>query len=446
MTSTVDAILADKKVPESGWKSDQANITVQQAALTRLQGEVGTIETSFQALNDMSGAFSGVNATSSNTTAMTATAMTGAVSGTHTITIGNLATTGVSYSNGVTSASSTITAGALVFKRGTGTAQTINIPGDSTTVGGVTTTATTTTLAAAAAYINKQNAGITASIITDSAGARLALSSTASGAAASVSVQTAPTELTFNDVAGVDANLTVDGVPVTSSSNKLSTAVSGVTLNLVGTSGSEITVSVGPDTAKITAAVKSLVTAFNEAIKDLNTQFQVIGGATNTSNTAGVLETDPAARSIQQSLLSSISVVSGDNATFRTLGSLGISMANDGTLSLDTTKFASALDSNYSDVQSFFQSTDTASFASSFSTTMSQLTDSTDSSIVLDLTSLKNSYTADQKNIDDLEANLVNLRASLVSKYSALDALLKTFPSTLDQINTQLGYNTKSTS
>jgi flagellar hook-associated protein 2 len=121
-------------------------------------------------------------------------------------------------------------------------------------------------------------------------------------------------------------------------------------------------------------------------------------------------------------------------------------MSNDGTLSLDSTKLASALDNNYSDVQSFFQSTDASSFAQYFSSMMSEMTDVSNSPIVLDLSSLKNTYTADQKNIDDLEANLVTTRATLIAKYSTLDALLKTFPSTLDQINTELGYKTTTSS
>ena len=446
VTSTVDAIIASKQAPESAWKSDQATLTTQEAALTALQGEVGTIETSFQSLNDLSGVFSGELATSANPAVVSATTTSAAVSGTHKITINNLASTGTSYSSSQASASSAITAGALVFQLGSGAAQTINIPGESTTVNGVTTTSTTTTLTAAAAYINKQDAGITASVVTDSLGARLSLVSAASGSAASVTVTSAPGGLSFTSVAGTDANLTVDGVPLVSSTNKVTTAISGVTLNLTGTSATEIEVDVAPDTAKITTAINSFVTAYNAAITDLNAQFTTTAGSTSNSNTSGVLQTDSAAQEIQQELLSSISVTTSENSTYKTLASLGITMANDGTLSVDSTKLAGALDGNYSEVQNFFQSTDSASFASNFSNIMANLTDTTDSPIVLDLTSMKNTYTADQKNIDDLEANLADLRTTLISKYSTLDTLLKTFPSEMDQVNTLLGYNTNSNS
>jgi len=439
VTSTVDAIIASKQAPETAWKNDQTTITNQESALKTLQTEILSIESAFQSLNDFSGVFSCVTATSSDSSVVNVTATSTAATGTHNITVTNLATTGVSYANALTSADSTFTAGNLVFMLGSGAQQTITIPADSTT-------STTTTLANAAAYINKQGLGIAASVITDSTGSRLALTSSASGAAASVSVQSAPDGLSFTNVAGKDANLTVDGVPITSSTNKVTSAITGVTLNLTGVPASPITIDVGPDTDKITAAVNSFVTAYNAAITDLNGQFQ---GTTSTSTSSGygVLETDSAARQTQSQLLSSISVVTSGNASFKTLGSLGISMGNDGTLSIDSTKLASALDNNYSDVKSFFQSTDSASFAQKFSSLMSEMTDSTRSPIVLDLKCLKSNYEADQENIDDLEANLATLRTTLISKYSTLDALLKTLPTTLDQVETELGFkNTKTSS
>lgn len=77
---------------------------------------------------------------------------------------------------------------------------------------------------------------------------------------------------------------------------------------------------------------------------------------------------------------------------------------------------------------------------------MSGLTNTTDSPIVLDLNSLQQSYTDDQKNINDLEANLADLQTTLTAKYSALDALLQSYPLTMDEVDTELGYNTNNSS
>lgn len=453
VSETVNAILQADAAPETAWQNDQTTLTNQETELGNLQTELSTLQSSFQSLSESGGVFSTLDAISSDTSAVNATASSSATAGTHTVVVNSLATTGESYSNDLSSASSTITAGALVFTLGSGAQQTINIPGDSTTdSSGNTTTSTTTTLTNAAAYINEQDMGITASVITDSSGARLALTSTASGAAASVAVQSAPGGLTFTNVAGTDASLTVDGVPIDSSTNQISTAITGVTLNLTGTtSASGVSVQLGADTTDITTAVNSFVTAYNAAVTDLNNQFQyngsVAAGSTTSSSdaTSGVLEDDPTARLIQEQLLSAMSVTGGSgsgSSGVNTLADLGITMNDDGTLTLDNNTLQSALTNNYGAVSNFFQSTDASSFGGNFSDMMTNLTDTSDSPIVLDLSGLKANYTDDQDNINTLQAQLATLQTTLTNQYSAMNVTLQMYPTTMDEIDTELGYNT----
>jgi flagellar hook-associated protein 2 len=444
VSQTVSAILEADRAPETAWQNDQTTITNQETALTNLQTEISTLQTSFQNLSDYSGVFSSLTATSSDTSEVSATAGTAATSGSHTIVVTSLASTGESYSNDVSSGS--ITAGALVFTLGSGSQQTINIPADSTTDG---TTSTTTTLSNAATYINQQNLGVTATVITDSNGSRLALTSTASGAAASVAVQSAPDGLSFTDIAGTDAALTVDGVPIDSSTNQITTAIPGLTLNLTGTtSASGVTVQVAPSTDQITTAVNSFITAYNAAVTDLNGQFQYNAGvaagssSSSSTSTSGVLESDASARLIQEQLLSSVSVAGSDSSSsnISTLAQLGITMNDDGTLTLNSSTLASALQSNYGSVQSFFQSTSSSSFAGNFSDLMTSMTDPTNSAIVLDLSGLKSNYTNDQTNINNLETTLANLKTSLTNQYSALNTTLQMYPTTLIEVETELGF------
>ena len=315
VSQTVNAILEADAAPDTAWQNDETSLSNRATELGNLQAELSWLQSSFQSLSDAEGVFSTLKATSSDTLAVNATASNSAAAGTHTVVVQNLATTGESYSNGLSSAGSTITVGALVFTLGDGAQQTIDIPADNTSPN-------TTTLTDAAAYINGQNAGITASVVTDSSGARLALSSKASGAAASVAVQSAPGGLTFTNVSGTDAQLSVDGVPIDSGTNQIFTAIPGVTLNLTGTtSTSGASVQVGADTSDITTAVNSFVSAYNAAVTELNNQFQysgsvAAGSTTNSlSATSGVLEDDPTARLIQQQLLSSISETSGSSTS-----------------------------------------------------------------------------------------------------------------------------------
>ncbi len=70
------------------------------------------------------------------------------------------------------------------------------------------------TLQQAASYINSSNYGVTANVVTDAQGSRLALVSKTSGAAGNLTVTSSALNFT-QGTAGVDAKLTVDGVRLT---------------------------------------------------------------------------------------------------------------------------------------------------------------------------------------------------------------------------------------
>jgi len=92
----------------------------------------------------------------------------------------------------------------------------------------VTIGSTDNTLNGLSAAINAQNLGVTASVITDANGARLALVSNTPGSAGGITVSGNTTGLTFNLAAsGSNASLTVDGVPVNSASNTVAGVIPG---------------------------------------------------------------------------------------------------------------------------------------------------------------------------------------------------------------------------
>ncbi len=124
---------------------------------------------------------------------------------------------------------------------------TINIP------------STDTTLQQAASYINSGSYGVTASVVTDSQGSRLVLVSKTSGANGNLTVSSPATS--FTSAAGVDAQLTVDGVPVDSSTNTVTGAIPGVTLSLGSADpNTSVLISVQPDTTAASQAIQNFVT------------------------------------------------------------------------------------------------------------------------------------------------------------------------------------------
>ncbi len=325
VSSVVSQLEAGQRAPETSLQNQQQTIQVQESDLANLNTDLSSLLTSVQSLTDFMGALESQSATSSDTSVLSATATSSAALGNHLITVTNLAMTGSWYSSPVSDSSFT--------------------PGDLTlSVGGKSTTLTFdsahSTLSTAASYINSQNLGVTASVITDSSGARLALVSNQSGTAGDISVTSSPDGLAFTQgTEGKDAQVTVDGVPVKSASNTVTGAIAGVTLNLAGTdAGSQIQLSVGPNTGNITQVVNQFVFSYNTAIGDINAQFTY----NSTTKSQGPLASDGTLATVQSQLLQLMTYTVSGNASFSSLASLGITMNNDGSLKVDNSKLSNA--------------------------------------------------------------------------------------------------------
>jgi flagellar hook-associated protein 2 len=173
---------------------------------------------------------------------------------------------------------------------------------------------------------------VTASVINDLNGARLALVSTASGESGDLSVTGNTTGLIFTkSAAGVNASFSIDGVPLNSTTNTVSGALAAVTLNLVSPApGIPVLLTVGADRA--TQAVNAFVASYNTVMGAINSQFTF----DPIANTDGPLAANSSLRSLQGRLLSDVTFSRTGNNGYVILASLGVNMANDGTLSVDS--------------------------------------------------------------------------------------------------------------
>jgi flagellar hook-associated protein 2 len=79
--------------------------------------------------------------------------------------------------------------------------------------------------------------------------------------------------------AAQDAKLQVGNQIITSSSNQVSNAINGVTLNLTGTGGPSVVI-VAPDLTTEASQVKAFVDAYNTAVNDITTNTQAIPNQT----------------------------------------------------------------------------------------------------------------------------------------------------------------------
>jgi flagellar hook-associated protein 2 len=269
VTDTVNQIIAQYQAVETPWKTSLTTLQSEDTALTTIGTDLASLSTSLQSLTDFQGTLAGKQGSSSDTNVLELTsASTAAVAGSHTVVVSRLAAT-ASYSSDAVASASDVLTGSITL-----------------TVNGATRTINTDsggdTLAAFANNINSAQAGVTASVINGSNGPELSIVSNTSGQAGNFSIAGTLTDtsngnatIQVNHVGqtGVDANLTVDGIAVTSGSNTVSDAIPGVTFQLLdAASGTPVQVEITNDNSSVETAIGTLVTAYNKVIGDLNTQ------------------------------------------------------------------------------------------------------------------------------------------------------------------------------
>jgi flagellar hook-associated protein 2 len=156
------------------------------------------------------------------------------------------------------------------------------------------------------------------------------------------------------------------------------------------------------------------------------------------NNKQGALATDSTLRMLQDDLLSAGNYTAA-SGTISSLAGLGVTMNNDGTLSVDSSKLDSAVQNNFADVQAFMQGVASNGFAASLKTQLSTLSDPTTGAFTVDLQSIKSQNDDLQNNIDNFEVYLQTQRTLLTAQYNQADILLQQLPNQLAQLNAMLG-------
>src|SRR5579883_1348343 len=421
---TVATLVAAAQATEQPLLDQQKLLSSQQSALNNINNLLNTLQTAVQALQDPVGALAATSAASSDASVLTAATTTGATVGTHSVTVNSLATTSSYDTNALASDSTTFATGQFTIQVGSGSPVTVTVDSTNNTLSGL------------ASYINSQNYGVKASVITDANGSRLALVSNTSGAAGDLAISGNTTGLSFTKaVTGANASLTVDGVPINSASNTVTGVIPGVTLNLTGTSASAVTLTLNPDTSQTTTAINNFVSAYNAVVQAVNAQYTVTPGASQQPP----LLADSSLSLVQSMLASDVNYTLTGNNGITSLASLGITVNNDGTLSVDNGTLTSALNNNFSAVQSFFRQTSSPSgFAVNFYNSLQSLTDPATDQLNIDLQGISQEQQSISQQISDFQANLAQQQQTWIQEYSQINATLQQLPLLISQINGQL--------
>jgi flagellar hook-associated protein 2 len=432
VTSAVSQILDADRACERQWQSQQQLISLQVSALNQLQSGASSLSDSLDALQDPTGALLATNISSTQPGIVSATAAAGTAAGTHIVVVQNLATTASWYSDVVATSTSPFTAASFDLTVGSGSSQT------TTTIAlgnGVNTPADLVK------YINGLNLGVTASSVTDANGVRVALVSNNSGSATDFNIQPTPgtssSSLFTRASTGANTSITVDGVPISSATNTVTGVINGVTLSLNGQApGSEVVLTVGPDSSSAAQAVNAFVSAYNNLVGQVSSQFAY----DSTNQTSGPLSSDSTVRLLQSSLLAAPSYSAG-SGSITSLAGLGITMNDDGTLSVDSSTLNAAIQNNSGAVQAFFQGSSINGFAANLKSDLSTFSDPSQGAFTVDLQSLNNENNDLQGQVNDYEDYLSTVQTNLTNEYNQANILLLQLPEQQKQIDAMLGNN-----
>ncbi len=445
VTSLVNAQKAPK---QSQITTQQTKANTQLSALGTLKSALSTFQTALDKLNDSS-SFAGLAVKSSSTDTLTATLGTGATAGTYKVVVGNLATSSKVASQYIDKSAS-FGAGSLKITQGNST-YTVNVSAGSD-------------LSSIRDSINSQlkSSGITANIITDATGPRLVLGSSVTGAGSDISVQASgdssldvlnidgagtkasATAGGYIDAVAKDANYTIDGLAMTSSTNTISSAISGVSFTLAAPGSSTVTVDTNKDGLK--TSIQSFVDSYNALITSINSLTKVTNTTDSSGNpttSAAALSGDAMTRSLLSGLRNELVGASANGGSIKLLSQLGISTKNDGTLSVDDKKLNTALTNDFSSVQGFFTGKggllDRMSSSVKSYTQSNGLLDQRTSNLNQTLSDLATQQTA-------LTSRMDKLTTTLMAKYNAMDSLVAQLNATKSSVLTTLNALNKASS
>lgn len=430
VSSLVSELVAAAQAPQESVIANQTEaVTTQISALGTLQSALSTFQSALTPLATPS-AFNTLTATSSNQSVFTASSGSGATTtGSYAVTVSSLAQAQQLLSKVFTDgASSAVGTGTLALSLG-GSSFSVDVSSSNDTLQGI----------ASAINSASGNPGISATVLQGANGAYLVLSSTLTGAANTIQVSETDSAdglaaLTYGSgntanytqqSAAANANYTIAGVAGTSASNTVSGAISGVTLNLLGTTpDGSATLTLSNDTTTIQSNISAFVAAYNTLLASFNS----LGGYDSSTSTAGPMMGSALLSNVQgQTNEALYNVVNTGSSVYNSLASVGITTNSDGTLSVNSTTLANALSSDFSAVSALFSgSTGVAA------TLNTQITNelSSGGSISDESQTLTSQENALTQQSNQLTAQMAALTTSLTQQYSSLNTLLSSLQTT----------------
>ncbi|MBC7702714.1 MAG: flagellar filament capping protein FliD [Rhodoferax sp.] len=432
--SIVAQLVALEKAPMAGIQLKAATVNARISAFGQIKSLMSTLSDAASSLNSLT-TFNAVTATSSDSTAVTATAIGGTTANSFSVKVDSLAKAQSTASAALLPVGGALGAGTLRLQLGKWTV----VPASFTPQAGVAavdiTVSATDSVTDIASKINGAGAGVTATVLNDVSGQRLLLRSSSTGENAGFQL-TVPVDADGApaDAAGLsrlvagssiqyaeNARIQINGIAVSSSTNKFADVVSGVTLTAVAPSSAAAQIDVAANKSVVTDAINKFVAAYNKVNAAINelTKFDPASKAT------GMLQGDSTAIGLQNALRGILQSTTSGSAYSR-LADIGISQQLGGDLEVDAVKLASAL-ANGDEVKKLFKNDNGSALTNGVALKFANFAKgllATDGLFSSKDASLKRSLDLNSKAQEALNAKVARVEKDLTRRYSALDVQL----------------------
>lgn len=419
-TGSIIAQLTElKRAPIYRLESRKKSFQSQISAMGTLKSKLMAIQTASEKLGTASD-FSSLKSASNDEDVLTVETGDGAAPGTYDIVVTSLATTQKDGSQAYASLGDSVGSGTLSF----------TVDGETTDL----TLAGFNSLESLRDMINNDVTGVSATIINDGSEGtpyRLVLSGAEAGSDGAFTVDSSGltgglTPTFTSQQTAENAVLTIDGIPVTATSNSSDEVISGLTLNLkAGSEGQVVRVTVETDTEGISDNVKALMDAYNDFQSFVDT---------NTAS-GGDLRENATVRSISGRIRSIFSSsLEGGLGDYTMLAQVGISRGNDSQLEWDADDFTDALKDDFASVRDLFIDREgNRGLSVLIDEAVEEMTDSTEGLFKISKDALDKKIEYADSGIERYERSVESYRTTLERKFTAMEMMVA-------QLQAQGGY------
>ncbi|HEV2971146.1 MAG TPA: flagellar filament capping protein FliD [Pirellulales bacterium] len=287
--------------------------------------------------------------------------------------------------------------------------------------------------------INGLDAGVSASESNDGSSVnpfRFTLTSQATGSASQLLFDTSQAGFSLQQTAQGQDALLLSGTPgaggflAASSTNTFKSVLPGATVTVNGTATSPVTLTVAASNSNLATTVQAFVDTYNTLHSSLASDTSY----NTTTNTGAILQGDGSLLQVDTDLSNLLSGTVSGAGSIQSLAALGITVAQDGSLQLDSNQLQNEISTNPQAVQQFF-TTSGSGFSDKLSALVDQLAGPTNSLLDDRITAITATIQSNQQRIDTLNARLTADQTRLTNEFNNAEVAVSKMQANLSALS-----------